>query len=177
MANHDIDYEARSRLIEAKTLRQTYQRQLEVSDADETSWTWDAGVVRYSDCPVPRYADFVTDCNRIASTRCSGPCQTLCYQRLRMLEAKFDLYWMVNERQEWEEAHDNTHRDFFNVRKVDTHIHHSAAMTAKHLLRFIKKKLKKNHTDIVVRDSEGPVTLGEVFKKLGVDAKDLSVDP
>ena len=23
-------------------------------------------------------------------------------------------------------------------------------MTAKHLLRFIKKKLKKNHTDIVV---------------------------
>merc|ERR1719395_252957 len=51
-------------------------------------------------------------------------------------------------------------------------------MTAKHLLRFIKKKLKKNSSDVVVlRDADGEnVTLGEVFKKLGVDAKDLSVD-
>jgi hypothetical protein len=141
MANHDIDYEARSRLIEAKTLRQTYQRQLEVSDADETSWTWDAGVVRYSDCPVPRYADFVTDCNRIASTRCSGPCQTLCYQRLRMLEAKFDLYWMVNERQEWEEAHDNTHRDFFNVRKD----HRLRILTDKRRILVLSASRKKKN--------------------------------
>lgn len=36
------------------------------------------------------------------------------------------------------------HRDFYNVRKVDTHIHHSASMNQKHLLRFIKSKLKKN---------------------------------
>jgi len=34
-------------------------------------------------------------------------------------------------------------RDFYNVRKVDTHIHHSASMNQKHLLRFIKSKLKK----------------------------------
>lgn len=34
--------------------------------------------------------------------------------------------------------------DFYNVRKVDTHIHHSASMNQKHLLRFIKAKLKKN---------------------------------
>jgi len=33
--------------------------------------------------------------------------------------------------------------DFYNVRKVDTHIHHSASMNQKHLLRFIKSKLKK----------------------------------
>jgi hypothetical protein len=29
------------------------------------------------------------------------------------------------------------------VRKVDTHIHHSACMHQKHLLRFIKSKLRK----------------------------------
>eukprot|EP00441_Pelagodinium_beii_P010964 CAMPEP_0197685876 /NCGR_PEP_ID=MMETSP1338-20131121/101635_1 /TAXON_ID=43686 ORGANISM="Pelagodinium beii, Strain RCC1491" /NCGR_SAMPLE_ID=MMETSP1338 /ASSEMBLY_ACC=CAM_ASM_000754 /LENGTH=47 /DNA_ID= /DNA_START= /DNA_END= /DNA_ORIENTATION= len=38
------------------------------------------------------------------------------------------------------EAMNTGHRDFYNVRKVDTHIHHSAAMNAKHLLRFMKKK-------------------------------------
>jgi len=35
------------------------------------------------------------------------------------------------------------HRDFYNVRKVDTHVHHSACMNQKHLLRFIKSKLKR----------------------------------
>jgi AMP deaminase len=36
------------------------------------------------------------------------------------------------------------HRDFYNVRKVDTHVHHSACMNQKHLLRFIKHKMKKS---------------------------------
>ena len=35
------------------------------------------------------------------------------------------------------------HRDFYNVRNVDTHVHHSACMNQKHLLRFIKSKLKR----------------------------------
>lgn len=34
------------------------------------------------------------------------------------------------------------HRDFYNVRKVDTHVHHSSSMNQKHLLRFIKHKMK-----------------------------------
>ena len=32
------------------------------------------------------------------------------------------------------------HRDFYNIRKVDTHIHHSACMRAKHLLRFMRQR-------------------------------------
>lgn len=35
------------------------------------------------------------------------------------------------------------HRDFYNVRKVDNHVHHSSSMNQKHLLRFIKHKLKE----------------------------------
>jgi AMP deaminase len=35
-------------------------------------------------------------------------------------------------------------RDFYNVRKVDTHVHHSACMNQKHLLRFIKSKMKRS---------------------------------
>jgi AMP deaminase len=34
--------------------------------------------------------------------------------------------------------------DFYNVRKVDTHVHHSSSMNQKHLLRFIKAKMKRN---------------------------------
>lgn len=41
------------------------------------------------------------------------------------------------------------HRDFYNVRKVDTHIHHSSCMHQKHLLRFIKSKLKKEPDEVI----------------------------
>jgi hypothetical protein len=36
------------------------------------------------------------------------------------------------------------HSDFYNVRKVDTHVHHSSSMNQKHLLRFIKSKMKRS---------------------------------
>merc|ERR1719353_2620966 len=66
----------------------------------------------------------------------------------------------------------NPHRDFYNVRKVDTHIHHSAAMNAKHLLRFIKKKMKKNGSDVVSKSR----TLSEVFSELGIKWHDICLD-
>ena len=34
--------------------------------------------------------------------------------------------------------------DFYNTRKVDTHVHHSSSMNQKHLLRFIKAKMKRS---------------------------------
>jgi hypothetical protein len=43
-----------------------------------------------------------------------------------------------------------SHRDFYNVRKVDTHVHHSACMNQKHLLRFIKHKLRYVPNDVVI---------------------------
>ena len=39
---------------------------------------------------------------------------------------------------------DSMHSDFYNVRKVDTHVHHSSSMNQKHLLRFIKSKMKRS---------------------------------
>jgi len=39
---------------------------------------------------------------------------------------------------------DTTYRDFYNVRKVDTHVHLASCMNQKHLLRFIKSKMKRN---------------------------------
>jgi hypothetical protein len=50
--------------------------------------------------------------------------------------------------------------DFYNVRKVDTHVHHSSSMNQKHLLRFIKAKMKRNCqvpiTPLPLRDGPDP---------------------
>lgn len=47
------------------------------------------------------------------------------------------------------------HRDFYNVRKVDTHVHLAAAMNQKHLLRFIKRKLKTEPNEVVSLSRDG----------------------
>jgi hypothetical protein len=63
-----------------------------------------------------------------------------------------------------------------DVRKVDTHIHHSASMNQKHLLRFIKSKMKRSPDEIVTLRDGKELTLKEVFESLGFEAYDLSID-
>jgi len=77
------------------------------------------------------------------------------------------------------------------VRKVDTHIHHSASMNQKHLLRFIKSKLRKapdvsqsllttvvklTLQEVVIHRDGKELTLQEVFESLNLTAYDLSID-
>jgi len=61
---------------------------------------------------------------------------------------KFNLHLMVNTDRELLAQKAAPHRDFYNVRKVDTHVHHSACMNHKHLLRFIKSKLRKEPNEV-----------------------------
>ena len=61
---------------------------------------------------------------------------------------KFRLYLLVNADREFLAQKSAPHRDFYNIRKVDTHIHHSACMNQKHLLRFIKSKLRKEPDEV-----------------------------
>ena len=73
-------------------------------------------------------------------------------------------------------AKEAPHRDFYNVRKVDTHVHHSACMNQKHLLRFIKSKLKKEgHEQVIYRDGKF-LNLREVFESINLSGYDLNVD-
>lgn len=60
--------------------------------------------------------------------------------------------------------------------QVDTHVHHSACMHQKHLLRFIKSKLKKEPDEIVIFRDGKFLTLLEVFESLNLTAYDLNVD-
>jgi AMP deaminase len=55
-------------------------------------------------------------------------------------------------------------------------VHHSACMHQKHLLRFIKSKLKKEPDEIVIFRDGKFLTLLEVFESLNLTAYDLNVD-
>ena len=52
--------------------------------------------------------------------------------------------------------------------KVDTHVHHSACMHQKHLLRFIKSKLRKEPGEVVIFRDGKYLTLLEVFESLNL---------
>jgi len=89
--------------------------------------------------------------HRVLRYQSMGPVKSLCHQRLTLLEQKFALHGMLNADKEFLAQKSAPHRDFYNVRKVDTHIHHSACMHQKHLLRFIKSKLRKARARRVAR--------------------------
>jgi len=95
---------------------------------------------------------------------------------LEVLSAKFHLHELLNGSREVLEQKSVPHRDFYNVRKVDTHVHHSACMNQKHLLRFIKHKLKCVPNEVAVFRDGKFLTLGEVFVSLKLTAYDLSID-
>uniref|UniRef100_A0A915P8G7 Spindle pole body component n=1 Tax=Meloidogyne floridensis TaxID=298350 RepID=A0A915P8G7_9BILA len=58
--------------------------------------------------------------NRICN---EGPLKTFCYRRLTFLQTHFQLHVLLNEQLESAEQRSVPHRDFYNIRKVDTHIH------------------------------------------------------
>ncbi|KAI8903569.1 hypothetical protein EDD86DRAFT_195754 [Gorgonomyces haynaldii] len=125
---------------------------------------------------VPDIKKYYQDQEYINSMLADGPTKSFAYRRLRYLEAKFEMYVLLNEYQEMAESKRVSHRDFYNVRKVDTHVHHSACMNQKHLLRFIKSKLKKNPEDLVIFRDGKHLTLAQVFESLKLTAYDLSID-
>ena len=133
-------------------------------------------------------AEFVKDMRTLMRTLDSGPVNSLCNDRMKMLEAKFELYHLQMKEVEDQRLKSVPHRDFFNVRKVDTHVHHSSCMTQRALLDFIKQKLlqddKKSAQDreivyVEPRPKDGHpshMTLTQVFQSLSLSAYDLSRD-
>lgn len=126
--------------------------------------------------PVADATTFFTDVHRILRIISLGNVRTLCHHRLRLLEQKFSLHLMLNADREFMAQKSAPHRDFYNVRKVDTHVHHSACMNQKHLLRFIKSKLKKEPDEVVIFRDGKYLTLKEVFESLDLTGYDLNVD-
>jgi AMP deaminase len=115
---------------------------------------------------VPTIKEYFQDLDEVLAVISDGPAKSFAFRRLRYLESKWNLYVLLNEYRELAEMKRVSHRDFYNVRKVravlfpcvwdapradgfdlteqvDTHIHHSASMNQKHMLRFIKSKMKR----------------------------------
>ncbi|KAI0531606.1 hypothetical protein GGR58DRAFT_493041 [Xylaria digitata] len=125
---------------------------------------------------VPTIKDFYMDLEKILLVSSDGPSKSFAFRRLQYLEGKFKLYALLNEYQETADTKKVPHRDFYNVRKVDTHVHHSACMNQKHLLRFIKSKMKKCPDEFVLSRDGKNLTLREVFQSINLTAYDLSID-
>ncbi|KAJ4970954.1 hypothetical protein NE237_004053 [Protea cynaroides] len=126
--------------------------------------------------PVADATTFFTDLHYILRVIAAGNIRSLCHHRLVLLEQKFNLHLMLNADREFLAQKSAPHRDFYNVRKVDTHVHHSACMNQKHLLRFIKSKLRKEPDEVVIFRDGTYLTLKEVFESLDLTGYDLNVD-
>ncbi|XP_010937877.3 probable AMP deaminase isoform X2 [Elaeis guineensis] len=126
--------------------------------------------------PVADATTFFTDLHYILRVIAAGNIRTVCHHRLGLLEQKFNIHLMLNADREFLAQKSAPHRDFYNVRKVDTHVHHSACMNQKHLLRFIKSKLRKESDEVVIFRDGTYLTLKEVFESLDLTGSDLSVD-
>lgn len=125
---------------------------------------------------IPTLREFYLDLDDILTASSDGPSKSFAFRRLQYLEGKFNLYALLNEYQEMADSKKVPHRDFYNVRKVDTHVHHSACMNQKHLLRFIKSKMKKSPDEHVLNRDGKLLTLKEVFESINLTAYDLSID-
>lgn len=126
--------------------------------------------------PVASSTRFFTDMHYILKVMSIGNVRSACYHRLRFLEEKFRLHLLLNADREFLAQKGAPHRDFYNIRKVDTHIHHSACMNQKHLVRFIKSKLRKEPDEVVIFRDGKYMTLKEVFESLDLTGYDLNVD-
>ncbi|XP_048838681.1 AMP deaminase 1 isoform X2 [Brienomyrus brachyistius] len=128
------------------------------------------------DLPTPDYATFIDDMNFLIALIAQGPTKTYCHRRLKFLMSKFNVHEMLNEMEEMRELKNNPHRDFYNCRKVDTHIHAAACMNQKHLLRFIKKSYRVDAGRVVYSIKGKEMTMKELFASLNLHPYDLTVD-
>ncbi|XP_063064757.1 AMP deaminase 1 isoform X3 [Engraulis encrasicolus] len=126
--------------------------------------------------PSPDLATFIDDMNFLIALIAQGPTKTYTHRRLKFLFSKFNVHEMLNEMEELKELKNNPHRDFYNTRKVDTHIHAAACMNQKHLLRFIKKSYRVDVDRTVHKIQGKEVTMKELFDHLKMHPYDLTVD-
>ncbi|GJJ15752.1 hypothetical protein Clacol_010030 [Clathrus columnatus] len=125
---------------------------------------------------IPTIKEYFMDLDYVLGVIADGPTKSFAFRRLKYLVSKFTMYTLLNEFQEMTDMKSVPHRDFYNVRKVDTHVHHSSSMNQKHLLRFIKAKMKKSPNDVVIFRDGAELTLAQVFQSLNLTAYDLSID-
>ncbi|KIP10182.1 hypothetical protein PHLGIDRAFT_101508 [Phlebiopsis gigantea 11061_1 CR5-6] len=125
---------------------------------------------------IPTIREYYVDLEYVLGVIADGPTKSFAFRRLAYLSSKFTMYSLLNQSQELSDMKRVPHRDFYNLRKVDTHVHHSSSMNQKHLLRFIKSKMKRSPHDVVIFRDGKELTLEQVFQSLNLTAYELSID-
>ncbi|KAJ1891376.1 AMP deaminase, partial [Kickxella alabastrina] len=69
----------------------------------------------------PSIREFFVDLDFVIDAISDGPIKTWAFRRLRYLDARWQLYILLNEREETMQSKMVPHRDLYNVRKVDGH--------------------------------------------------------
>ncbi|EEA08008.1 adenosine monophosphate deaminase, putative [Cryptosporidium muris RN66] len=120
------------------------------------------------------------ECMRKVMTLVQNPIvKSYTYHRLKYLAQSYQLYTMFNGKTELEEGRNNMCTGFHNIYKVDTHVHHSACMSQKHLLKFIRKCFDRDGDEYVTYDENtcGKKTLREIFEQVvGIGKMEASID-
>ncbi|TBU11938.1 AMP deaminase [Hamiltosporidium tvaerminnensis] len=124
----------------------------------------------------PTIEKFYTDCDFLINLMYYRPAKSLCFRRLENLKHSFVMYQNLAAEKEKKEQKLSSKRDFYKVIKVDTHVHHSASMNSKHLLKFIKNKLLTSPCDDVYQKDDKIYTLSEIFKELNISLENLCID-
>ena len=156
--------------MKAKTILDTINLNKNANDDDNKNNDMD------DDFIIPSYEEFEEDFKTIVHASTDPKTKTFAYNRNIFLKSKFNTHVMLNRDRELAAQKAVPHRDFYNVRKVDTHIHHSACMNSKHLLRYIKSKLRTCADEVVINREGQFLSLRDVFHSLELTAYDLSVD-
>ncbi|KAJ1610157.1 adenosine monophosphate deaminase 2 [Cryptosporidium canis] len=122
--------------------------------------------------------EFIRCLRRIMSLVHSPIVKSFTYYRLKFLLQSYQLYSLFNGRYENELTKKNIRTGFYNVYKVDTHVHHSACMSQQHLLKFIRKCYNSDKDRVVFYNSDNvPSTLEQVFNKVfGCDYQSNTID-
>ncbi|VDO90642.1 unnamed protein product [Schistosoma margrebowiei] len=68
---------------------------------------------------IPSLQTFFSDFDTIRTFVGDGPLKSFCYRRLTYLASKFQLHSLLNEARESIEQKRVSHRDFYNIRKVN----------------------------------------------------------
>jgi AMP deaminase len=188
--NLRLKYTTRATPISRSPSFTSPEKSKQAAEAQNIHYAWEDGVMKVWKSkesfdaketpifrpPVDSLAEYYRDVNTILAACGNGPAKTFAYTRLSILEAKFNMHRVLNSDKEKSQQKSAPKRDFYNVYKVDTHIHLSSAMNQKHLLKFIKKKLQYEAGVPVIHRDGKLLTLEQVFESLDLTADDLSVD-
>lgn len=155
---------------------------IEENNDPDIQTRWVNGVVKFyknnEEMPgnVISVREFYSDMQLILNNIYDVVNKSFCHMRLKLLQSKFDLHLMCNaDREQFHQKFRKT-RDFYNIMKVDNHVHLSAAMNQKHLQKFMKAKLTQHPNEIVYKKGNELKTLKEVFDSLEIYAENLTVD-